>query len=92
MTLDPPEIRVAEPLIAEAGDKNPLQCSRPPLEFRQSVLVRVVPILLATDGRLDLVASVDDRLEDVDEAAPVVTDGIPRARGRHHGHDGTHVG
>jgi len=32
-----------------------------------------------TDGRLDLVAGVDDRLEDVDEVAPVVTDRVPEA-------------
>ncbi len=62
VALDAAELRVAEPLIAEAGDENPLQRSRPPLELCQSVLVGVVPFLLATDGCLDLVARVDDRL------------------------------
>jgi hypothetical protein len=66
-------------LIAETGNEDPLQRSRPSLEFRQSVLVGVVPFLLVTDGRLDLVAGVDDRLEDVDEVAPVVTDRVPEA-------------
>ncbi|ERG97373.1 MAG: hypothetical protein J07HQW2_03859 [Haloquadratum walsbyi J07HQW2] len=79
VTLDTTELRVAEPLIAEAGDEDPLQRSRPTLEFCQSVLVGVVPFLLATDGRLDLVASVDDRLQHVDEVAPVVTDRVPEA-------------
>ena len=62
VTLDTAEFRVAKSLIPEAGDEDPLQRSRPPLEFCQSVLVGVVPFLLATDGCLDLVACVDDRL------------------------------
>ena len=62
VALDPPEFRITEPLIPEAGDEDPLQRSRPSLEFCESLLVGVVPFLLATDGRLDLVASVDDRL------------------------------
>jgi len=79
VALDAAKFRVAEPLIAETGNEDPLQRSRPSLEFRQSVLVGVVLFLLVTDGRLDLVAGVDDRLEDVDEVAPVVTDRVPEA-------------
>jgi len=56
VALDAAKFRVAEPLIAETGNEDPLQRSRPSLEFRQSVLVGVVPFLLVTDGRLDLVA------------------------------------
>ncbi len=68
-------LRVAESLIPEPSDENPLQRSRPPLEFRQSVLVGVIPLIFATDGRLDLVAGVDNRLQHVNEVAPVV---LPR--------------
>ena len=80
MALDPPELRITEPLIPEAGDENPLQRTRPPLEFHQSVLVGVFTLLFATDGRLDFVASVDDGLEDVDEIAAPVADRVPEAR------------
>jgi len=41
VTLDAAEFRVAEPLIAEAGDEDPLQRTRPSLEFRQTVLVGI---------------------------------------------------
>lgn len=77
VALDAAELRVAEPLIAEAGNEDPLQRSRPPFEFSQAVLVGVVSILFATDGRLDLVACVDDRLQHVDEVAPLVADRVP---------------
>jgi len=49
------------------------------LEFRQSVLVGLLMLLLATDSRLDLVTSVDDGLENIDEIAPLVTDRVLEA-------------
>ena len=79
MALDAAELRVAEPLVAKAGYEDPLQRSRPHLELHQTVLVWVVPLLLATDGRLDVVASVDDRLQHVEEVAAVVTDRVSEA-------------
>ena len=39
----------------------------------------IVPLLFATDSRLDFVASVDDGLEDVDEVAPLVADRVSEA-------------
>ena len=48
VALDTAELRVAEPLIAKAGDENPLQRTRLSFEFRQSVFVGVVSIFLVT--------------------------------------------
>jgi len=80
MALDATELRVTESLISKTGDENPFERTRPPFEFRQSVFVGIVPIFLPTDGRLDLIASVDDRLEHVDEVAPLVTNRVSEFR------------
>ena len=76
MALDPAELRVAEPLVPEAGHEDPLQRLRSPLEFREALFVGVVSPSFATNGGLDLVASVDDGLQDVDEIPALVTDRV----------------
>jgi len=67
VALDPSKFRITKPLIAEASNENPFQRTRSSFEFRQSVLVGIVLLLFATNGRLDLVAIVDDRLQYVNK-------------------------
>ena len=44
VALDPTELRVAEPLVAEAGDENPLQGTRPAFEFCESLLIDLISL------------------------------------------------
>ena len=77
MAFDPPRLRVIEPLVAEAGNENPFKYSRSSFEFCESLFVRIVSILLATDGRLGFITSVDDGLEDIDQIAAIIADRVP---------------
>jgi len=78
MTLDSPVFGVIKTLIPKARDEDPLQRSRPPSELCESVLIGILALLFATDGSRDLVMSVDDRLQHVDEIAPLIADRAPK--------------
>lgn len=49
LALDLTELRVREPLVAKAGDKNPFQCSRPAFEFFESLFIGFVTLLFAVN-------------------------------------------
>ncbi|WP_321169434.1 hypothetical protein [Halohasta litorea] len=53
-------------------------------EFLEAVLVGLVMLLFTTDCSLDIITSIDDRLENVDQIASVVADRIAESRSRWH--------
>ena len=52
VTLNSLEFRIVEPLTPKTGDEDPFQRARPPFEFFESLLIRVVTLLFATDGSI----------------------------------------
>jgi len=80
VAFDPTELCVGEPLVAKAGDENPLQGTRPAFEFCESLLIGLVLLLFTTDCSLDLITGIDDRLENVDKVALFVADRIAESR------------
>jgi len=75
-----PNFALLNPLVAKAGNENPFECSRPSFELCESLLIELVLLLFTTDCSLDLITSIDDRLENVDKVATVVADRIAESR------------